>query len=69
MARPSATRCRWPPESCAGLPIEEVLDVEHVGPRRRARAISPFVPDTEGEVQVLAHGHVRIERVVLEHHR
>ena len=36
-ARPMATRCRWPPESCAGLTVQKRLRAEAcVRPLRRA---------------------------------
>jgi hypothetical protein len=70
MARPSATRWRWPPDSCfgsrsraaraedlAGLGDEPV----HLGPRR--------LPHAQAELEVLADRHVRVERVALEDHR
>ena len=31
MARPIATRCRWPPDSCLGLRSSKVLDLQDVG--------------------------------------
>ena len=71
MARPMATRWRWPPESCARLAVEIVGEVE----RSRAAfatfwSISSFgwPGHLQAEGDVVAHGHMRIERVGLEHH-
>ena len=57
MARPRATRWRWPPESCLG--------------RRSRSAVRPRVSAAAAMrvAHVLADGHVWIERVVLEDHR
>ena len=33
IARPSATRCRWPPESCFGLRLRYSAELEDVGGR------------------------------------
>jgi len=73
MARPIATRWRWPPESCARLAVEQ---------RARGRGSSAALADAFASISalarfaqlaapkrhVLAHRHVRVERVVLEHH-
>ena len=71
IARPIATRCRWPPESAAGRrssssssPSSFATSADaavDLGLRRLA--------DLEPVAEVLAHGHVRVERVVLEDHR
>ena len=37
IARPSATRCCWPPESCDGLRASEARQPEEVGDAREAR--------------------------------
>ena len=67
-----ATRCRCPPESCFGLRSSSGVEPEHVRPPTRRAARSPRrgdLPQAQAEREVLAHGHVRVERVVLEHHR
>ncbi|EAU68781.1 conserved hypothetical protein [Stigmatella aurantiaca DW4/3-1] len=54
-----------------GLAVQEVGDGQHLGRlvhqlvHLRARRLA----DLQAELEVLPHGHVRIERVVLEHHR
>ena len=71
MARPSATRCRSPPDS---PPTRESSRCS----MRRMAADLPHPPVDLGarhafvaqrELQVAAHAHVRIEREQLEHHR
>ena len=70
MARPMATRWRWPPESWRGIAVQQLLEAEDLGgplhlplhDRRRR------LGELQGERHVVEHGHVRIERVVLEHH-
>ena len=71
-ARASATRCCWPPDSCArgrvGEPaqlhqVERALDLSL---RSRPRLCVPH-PQREGDV--LEHRHVRPDRVALEDHR
>ena len=69
-ARATATRWRWPPESCAGIaveiaaryaaappPLDLALDARGVGAGMR-----------RPKRDVVAHRHVREHRVVLEHH-
>jgi hypothetical protein len=57
MARASATRCCSPPESCAGF-------------RASRCSIGGGLPtDLEGVLDVIAHRHVRVEGVALEHER
>ena len=70
MARPIATRWRWPPESWRGRRSSSGADAEHVG-----GAVDPRVDLGLGELaraqaegDVLEHVHVGVERVVLEHH-
>ena len=71
MARPTATRWRWPPESCFGPALEQLLDVE--GSRGFLDALVDLVfrqlanPEPEGHV--LVNGHVRVQGVILEDHR
>ncbi len=71
IARPSATRWRWPPESWAGFRSS-------TGSRPSARAASSTrsvdrvprgAPHPEPEAEVLPHRHVGVERVGLEDHR
>ena len=66
-----ATRWRWPPESCARLAVEEGRDsssvargLAHLGVDLGLRRAA--VAQAVGHVVVDAH--MRIERVVLEHH-
>jgi hypothetical protein len=70
IARAIATRCCWPPESSVGLALEVALQAQRVDGLLDARAISlfgTFALEPVGDV--VAHAHVRVERVVLEHHR
>ncbi len=71
MARPMATRWRWPPESWRGLRFEQRLDLEDVGaPSARAGDLGArHARRLEAEGEVLVDGHMRVERVGLEHHR
>ena len=73
MARPIATRWRWPPESWPGFfgpaaprgpsVARRVVDpLAHVGLAASRRSFRP-------NADVVVHGHVRVERVVLEDHR
>ena len=70
MARPIATRWRWPPESCRGLrssmraELENARGFLHAGVDLGLRHAA--VAQAIGHVVVDAH--MRIERVVLEHH-
>ena len=71
MARPMATRWRWPPESALGLRLEQLVEAEDARPRRApASSISCLrhLLQLEPERHVVEHAHVRVERVVLEHH-
>ena len=70
-ARPSATRCCWPPDSSRGRrssssPSPSVSDVLGHAPVDLG-ARQP--PSPQAERHVVAHRHLRIQRVVLEHHR
>jgi hypothetical protein len=56
IARPIATRCRWPPDNARGF--------HH--PRIDLGSWQPAL--AQRKAHVVAHVHVRIERVVLEHH-
>ena len=70
MARPTATRWRWPPESCFGLRSSSC-----VMPSISAASFDQPVDlglgrlaDLQAELEVLADRHVRVERVALEDH-
>ena len=71
IARPMATRWRWPPERAFGLRSR------YCSRSRIFAASSTRLPDLrlrlsrdlEREAHVVGHRHVRVERVVLEHHR
>ncbi len=70
MARPMATRWRWPPESWRGLRSQQLAQLEDAG-----RLVDPGLDlglrhllDLQAVGHVVVHGHVRVERVVLEHH-
>ena len=72
IARASATRWRWPPDSCAG----GARDIGHLHQRRssstRLRAPAPSAgacgaAGSEPECNILEHAHVREQGVVLEH--
>ena len=71
IARPIATRCRWPPESARGFRFEVRLEVED--PRRVVDAAADLVlrhlRDLQRERDVVANAQVRVERVALEDHR
>jgi len=68
--RPRATRCRWPPESCAGL---RPPSPSSRGASRRSsstRAVDlrlRHLPHPQPEGDVFKHAHVAEEGVVLEH--
>ena len=68
-ARASATRCCWPPESCAGRrssspgsPTMRAIRSTLSSARRVPLRLAQRVGD------VVAHRHVRPQRVMLEHH-
>ena len=67
--RASATRCCWPPESCARLAVGELVPrptISSASPRllRRARLVDAV--HLQPELDVLEHRPVREEREVLE---
>ena len=73
-ARASATRWRWPPESCAGIAVGQAAELDEVeqlaSPWSRISASlwrSAARLDAQAEGDVLEHGHVPEQRVVLEH--
>ena len=71
MARPIATRWRWPPESWRGLRFKQFGDPQDRRPQRctRLRDIGLVVAGhPQAKAQILLDRHVRIERVGLEHH-
>ena len=71
IARPIATRWRWPPESWPGLRCEVLGQAEQLGDLAHAalalRLLHLRDPQREGDVR--RDGEVGVERVVLEHHR
>ena len=72
IARPIATRCCCPPESWPGPPVEELVEAEQLRDRPRTRSLAlrlRRLADLQAVAEVLPHGHVRVERVVLEDHR
>ena len=70
-ARPIATRWRWPPDSALGRRSRygSRPRLSAVASTRRRISASGQVLDAQPERHVLEHGHVRVERVALEHHR
>ena len=70
IARPIATRWRWPPESWPGFRLRwstrpmmrAVSAIRSAGFRLR------HLPHPQREADVLGNRHVRVQRVVLEHH-
>ena len=70
IARPIATRWRWPPESWRGLRPEQFGDAQDF--RRAAHAPRDVglvvAGHPQAEAEILFDRHVRIERVGLEHH-
>ena len=72
MARPRATRCRWPPESSFGLRFEQLSDAESISATsftRRSISACGDAAQLQAEGHVVVDAHVRVERVVLEDHR
>ena len=71
MARPMATRWRWPPESCRGLRSSSGsicrMRAASAHALRRSRA-RRGLRQLQAEGHVVVDGHMRIERVGLEHH-
>ena len=71
IARAIATRCCWPPESWPGSLSLLAVEAHHArAPRRPCARSRPCGRRCmlEAEADVLAHAHVREQRVVLEHH-
>ena len=71
IARASATRWRWPPESWRGMRLEQVIDLEQLcDPLDLVGALGLGDPAHAQRVaDVVADGLVRIQRVALEDHR
>ena len=71
MARPSATRWRWPPDNCDGLRSRRWRQADDIGdplqPRIALGARNPAHPQAEDDV--LGHVEMRKQRVGLEYHR
>ena len=70
MARPSATRWRWPPDSSRGLRAEERPELQDVGRLLHAPVDVRLgdVAQLQAEGQVVVDRHVRVEGVALEDH-
>ena len=70
MARPMATRWRWPPESCPGLEFRYSVRPKQLGGLADLGVDLGLgeLAQLQGEADVLRHGHVRVQGVVLEHH-
>ena len=70
MARPTATRCRWPPESAFGLRSSNSSIPRIIGglPDSFFDLLLGIFTQLEAEGHVLVNGHVRIECVVLKDH-
>src|SRR4051812_45286105 len=70
IARPIATRWRWPPESAPGRrsSSSESPRTSATCLTRRSRGLVD-APKAQAEAEVAAHGQVRVQRVVLEDHR
>jgi len=70
MARPIATRCNLAAGKLARVTVEQMVDAEHL--RRAPHLGFDFrlgrLAGAQAEGDVVEHPHVRIERVVLEHH-
>ena len=70
MARPMATRWRWPPESWRGIALEQRREPEDLRGALDARLdlLLRRAAQLQREGHVVGDRHVRVERVVLEHH-
>src|SRR5439155_9800105 len=71
IARPIATRWRWPPDRLAGLRSRVLVEIEDVGRLLHLAVDLRLVHfgQPQSERHVLAHRHVRVQRIALEHHR
>ena len=71
MARPMATRWRWPPESWRGLRCHSSSssqDARRLRRRAPCDLVARHAAHAQAEAEVLLDRHVRVERVGLEHH-
>src|SRR5215212_7485436 len=69
MARPMATRWRWPPDSCLGLRSSRPSSsMSATFLTRRSISALSHPPDLEAVGDVVGHRHVGVEGVGLEHH-
>ena len=68
-ARASATRCRWPPDSWPGLraPYPSSRTMRSASSTRDPSLVLAHLPDHQAIAHVVRDGHVREQRVVLEH--
>ncbi len=68
-ARATATRCCWPPESCPGRRSSMPSSATSLSNslRRARRSARLHAPDAQREFDVVGHGHVAEQRVVLEY--
>ena len=71
IARPRATRCRWPPESAFGLRSRYLVEAQDAGGLAHPRIDLGLrhLPQLQPEGQVVVDAHVRVEGVALEDHR
>ena len=71
IARPIATRCRCPPESCFGFRSRYGVRSSIFAAQADAlvHLVLRLLAQAQAERDVLVHREVRVERVVLEHHR
>src|SRR5215203_4442101 len=70
IARPMATRWRWPPESCLGLRSSSAPSSSISATLLTRRSISALSipPDLQAVGDVVGHAHVRVQGIGLEHH-
>ena len=70
-ARPSATRWRWPPDRFVTLRSSspERLSIRRSAPTRAAHLGARHAAQPQAVADIAEHGHVRPQRVGLEHHR
>ena len=71
IARPIATRCRWPPDNSLGLRLSKPSSGGSTPLPRPCRATSALAHSVhaQAEANVLLDAHVRVKRIGLEHHR
>jgi hypothetical protein len=65
-----ATRWRWPPDKLARLALQQVAQLQDLGGLVHARLdlVLGHLGDLQAVGHVVEHAHVRVQRVVLEHH-